>query len=69
MARGDSIDPRGKLRLAAKVAKAAEDGDEDILGSVFTFLDGNTERGGESMHQGRVPVVEAAPGGYVAGTA
>ena len=63
--RSDTVDPSGKLRLPAEVPQASVDRDEDVLCGVFPFVEGNAEGGGKAMHEGRIPVVKAAPGRHV----
>src|SRR2546421_7461854 len=59
--RSDSIDPGRQLRLAAKARQAAVDGDEHVLRGVLPLLQRDAERADETVHRGRMAVVQYAP--------
>ena len=68
MASCDSVDPGGKLGLAAEVLQASVDGDENVLRGIFPFISWDTEGGGEAVNKWRVSVVKAPPSGHVPST-
>src|SRR4029079_955161 len=63
---GDPVNPGREPGVAAEMRQAAVDGDEDLLAGVLALLGRNAERGQEAVNDGRVTVVEGAPGAPVA---
>jgi hypothetical protein len=68
MASCDSVDPGGKLGLAAEVLQAAVDGDENVLRGIFPFIRWDAEGGGEAVDKRRISLVKAPPSGHVPST-
>ncbi|HEX7499113.1 MAG TPA: hypothetical protein VF524_02300 [Polyangia bacterium] len=68
MASGDSVDPGGKLSLAAKMLEASVDGDENVLRGIFPFIHRDADGGGEAVNKWRISVVKAPPSGRVPST-